>query len=330
MDSYASTSDVLRKWSVVPWTYNSTAGRGGGGALTATGAQVNLYTPTGLTTSAEFCVAFWVKVSTTPSALCAFMTPLNTGGGGTNCIAVNTSGQLAVYATALGVNLRAGPTLHSICDNAWHWVEIDMNTTGAAVNKIYIDGVLELSAAAGSAGATAADRIAFTNPTTTTCTLDDVIIWDNTAGNGPVFSSIPLGPRQISTGRPNGDGTVQFTPSSGSSNYLMVNESSPDGDTSYVQSATSGQQDLYDFANLSVAPTSITSVILNSHVENPNPGTINFKGICKSSATQTDGTSIIAPSNYRTLQQAFGIDPNTAAAWTTAGLNAAQFGIKVV
>jgi hypothetical protein len=110
----------------------------------------------------------------------------------------------------------------------------------------------------------------------------------------------------------------------------LVNETVPDGDTTYVQDGTSGDQDLLNMSSMGTAPAVITGVMSNLYLENPSSGSINFNHVCKSGAAAANASaSTIAPASYQTMQASYPTDPNTSAAWTAANLDAAQFGYKV-
>lgn len=154
------------------------------------------------------------------------------------------------------------------------------------------------------------------------------MVWTNDAP-APQMADIPIGPRGAMTLRPNADSSVQFTPNIGSTNYTQIDDSAPDYETSYVEAVT-GNKDLYGYSDLSFAPADITGVMLNTMVENPNPGTITYQPVCKSNTTESDGSAVTASPNYNTGLQYYGQDPDTSAAWTQGGLNAALFGVKSV
>lgn len=160
--------------------------------------------------------------------------------------------------------------------------------------------------------------------------LDDIIVWDDISGTGPTTS--PMGIRQIDTLRPNAAGdNAAFQRSGAASNWQAVAEAVADGDTSYVYSGTVGNVDLYNFADLATTPSVITAVIVNNHVRAEGGGTINVRAKAKRGSSTANGDTIeIGGTAYRSIQQAFMTDPSTSAAWTVAGVNAAQIGLEVI
>jgi hypothetical protein len=329
-DSYGSTADILRKWDAnTGWVYNATAGRNGGGALQCVSSASLLKSRFGILNNTEVCCAFWVKISTTPAAAINFVEYPTIADASLNKMRLNTSGQLVCYAANNVTIFATGAT--NICDNNWHWIELRIKHTVSSNGggSAYVDTVQQFSSFTNNANAGNADHITLTGSANATMTIDDFMVWEDTAG-GPQLASIPLGPRQMTTGFPDGDGVVNFSRSTGSSNYALVDEQTFDS-ADYVESGTSGDQDLYDYAAIATSIASITEVCVNSVLINPNPGTINFQNVGKSGGNTTLGTSTITPSSYLTKQTSYPVDPATSAAWASAAaVNSAQFGIKVV
>lgn len=331
-DSYSSTADLLKKWGGNNgWTYNATAGRNGGGAVQVTSAVI-LSTPFAITPAlSEQAYGFWLKVSALPGAAATILYPLNSGAGAGAQLRLQTTGFLGT-ANSAGTVLQGGFT--QVADNKWHWIEWHIESAGgtnSTATDLYVDTLLQFSVVNSSAGnVLITDHFQLGGVAGVTTTIDDIIFWNNLSPAPLYPTNFPLGPREITTLRPDADNTQTFARSAGAANYSLVNEQTQDGDTTYVESGTSGDQDLYEYGSFATNPANITSVMLNNVLQNPNAGTINFQGACKSNATTTLGTSTITPSTgYFTKQNAYAVDPNTAAAWTGANLANAKFGIKV-
>lgn len=157
--------------------------------------------------------------------------------------------------------------------------------------------------------------------------VDDLYICDDTGTTNNTF----LGDVRVLTLMPTGaGGSTQFTPSAGS-NYACVNEVPPNGDTSYVESSTVGNIDYYAMADLSVVPATIFGVQVDVDMEKTDAGARTGRTKLISSAAVTNGATV-APSaaSYAYAKTIVEKDPNTTAAWTYAGVNAAQAGVEVV
>jgi hypothetical protein len=148
----------------------------------------------------------------------------------------------------------------------------------------------------------------------------------NTSGATDFF-----GDSTILTLFPNADaGTPDFTPSE-ANNYEGVDENPPDDDTTYNESSTSGHEDLFDFAASGLGGSdTIHGIGLNAWATKPttNPAQLNMTAL--SVATPFTSSAINIGMGYQRLHALSLTDPDTAAAWTVAGLDAASFGYKRV
>ena len=322
-DSYAASGDLTKKWQVVqsPWTWVAGAGRFGGGAAQSNGgATGKLLAPQGIITTTSNACGFWFKISAPPAATSVIFGLVDgTGAILADYFQLTTAGQLQIE-TPFGANATS-PMV--VTDNVYHWFEW---RTDADRRNLYLDNISQFtySDAHGVTGST----FGFQAPPGVAMTIDDVVYYDSTAGAPTPNASYPISSRQISVLRPVSDGACNFaTLSSGSTHFNLVNEASPDT-TSYCEDGTSGHQDLFNMSALGYTPASITGVMANVYLQTGVPGTISNQIVCKSGATTTASSSAVTPNTYFNRQVAFNVDPNTGAAWTPAGLAAAQFGYK--
>lgn len=103
------------------------------------------------------------------------------------------------------------------------------------------------------------------------------------------------------------------------------------GNLSYVSSSTAGTTDLYGFPNLSSTPAAIYTVCVKALVMKTDAGTRTVSLQMKSSSATSAGSNAgqIPLTTYGYVDSFFDVDPNTSAAWTAAGLNAATSGLEV-
>lgn len=132
--------------------------------------------------------------------------------------------------------------------------------------------------------------------------------------------------------RPNGAGdSTQWTPVS-ASNYLDVDEVTPDDDTTYVSTATVGNKDLYALEDATI-PTSavIQRVWVSAVARKTAEDADNVQLGLKAGTTEAWSTD-------RTLSTAYQLhhgpeyttNPDDSAAWEDADLDSLQAGIKAV
>jgi hypothetical protein len=114
-----------------------------------------------------------------------------------------------------------------------------------------------------------------------------------------------------------------------SGNASCVSELLANGDTDYVYSGTVSDADLYDMAELAYVPAAIIGVVSKVYCKKSDAGARNGQLLLKSGATQVVGTDTPLSSTYTYLARVDTVDPNTGAAWTAAGIAAAQVGQKV-
>lgn len=158
--------------------------------------------------------------------------------------------------------------------------------------------------------------------------FDDFYVLDTT-GSAPYNDF--LGDCRIETLFPDAAGdSTQFTPSAGS-NFQNVDESpAPDDDTTYNESGTVGHKDLYNIGNLSEAYDTVFAVRPEIFARKTDVGTRTINSVLKSGTTESDGSAKALAETY--AYHNGGIitaDPDTAAAWGAAGVNAAQVGLEI-
>ena len=213
--------------------------------------------------------------------------------------------------------------------NTWYYIEVKVYChASAGTVDVHVNGVSKLSLTAQN---TKQGTDAFYNqvyigpPRNTTTALDDVYILD---GNGAVNNDF-LGTRKVIGLFPASDASVAWTTSAGSTHYNLVNENPEDGDTSYVQSLTSGQADLFGYSGLPPVNT-IAGIQINTACKETAAGSHSIITPVKSGSTESDDTAQpVGIQSYIDRRRIVETDPATGVAWTRTGLNAAQIGIKV-
>ncbi len=153
---------------------------------------------------------------------------------------------------------------------------------------------------------------------------DDLYCFDNSGGS---FNA-RLGDQRIITMVPAGAGSsTQWTPSAGA-NWQCVDEIPPNDDTDYVSTTGVGNTDFYAMqsASISANPNFVVGRIRHRK-DDASPHTLQL-GVYRggSSAFSPD---VAVPSSYVFSDYLFPVDPSTSAAWTSTGINAAQFGEKL-
>lgn len=154
--------------------------------------------------------------------------------------------------------------------------------------------------------------------------IDDVIIMDTTGSYNNDF----IGDVRIHRLNPSAD-TAQkdFTASTGIDNYALVDDN--DGDTGYVYSSTSGDEDIYALENSPAGAANIKAVGVVQQARKEGAGSRGVTPLLYSGTATSTGSEQNLGVDYVVQVDVVETDPNTGAAWGTAGIDAAQLGVKV-
>lgn len=148
--------------------------------------------------------------------------------------------------------------------------------------------------------------------------------------SGPAPGNDFLGDVKVETLYPNAAGdSADFTPSAGS-NYQNVDEpQTNDGDTTYNESSTTGDIDLFNLDSLVTTSGTVFAVQQHMAARKTDGVVREVRHKLKSGSTTVDGATVGLGTSY---QQFHGdieeLDPDTAAAWTISGVNALQIGYE--
>jgi hypothetical protein len=335
-DAYAVNADLAKRWASAgsAFGFGSGAGKFLGGSITAsatTGAA--LISPAlGGISNLNQMLGFYFKCASAPTGS-QLLAELDGASGASGLLYVDNAGHLFGRIGSPTGTALIPSTLINICDNNYHWIEVQFASGGTLT--FYIDSV---SCGAISGGGTPLALTQFQLwPIGVAYSVDDLILWDTSATNSITgtanqsFSAFPMGARQISTIRPSSDNSVQFATvvgGSGGTHFSAVNEVSPDGDTSYCQDAASGHQDSFGFGALSYTPAAVQTVVLNAYLKQGSPGSINNTLVAISGSTTGGSAAQATGAPYALRQVNFDSDPNTTMAWAASAVNAAKFGYK--
>lgn len=158
--------------------------------------------------------------------------------------------------------------------------------------------------------------------------FDDFYICDTT-GSAP--NNTFLGPCKVGLLLPSEPGNyAQWTGNGGINAANVADSPHPDGDTSFNQSATANQIDSFKFPDLPASAGSVFAIQHNLYAKQDGGAQRTITAFQRSGTTDyasaaTKNTS----TSYAYYKDVKETNPDTAAAWTVAGLNAAEFGYKI-
>jgi len=342
-DTYGSKDAFLKRWtwegSSSDLTYNAGGGRFGGDTFGVFDDDVLSAPLASSPTTTTLRAAMWFKTSDVPSAE-PILRIYGSDSGDDYSLGLYVGTDNVIYFSVFDDSIflsSDNSTGYVVPTDEWIHLEFEVTSDDASgVLKVWINDNLELdfsgdtnSDPGGPSNMQFLKRVGMQGKSFTTgfTYWDDIVIWDDT-GTGLTGK---LGPHRIDAALPDGDGaSSDFVPQGGGSNYVEVDEQDLDKDTTYVESGTSGDRDLYTFPNFSTTGWStIKGVQLRVHAKNPDTGTISFSPVAKSGTSETVGESITAQQAYALHGEFFGTDPDTGAAWTQSGINSAEFGFEV-
>ena len=331
-DHYA-TADILQKWTTKDDTIEIGAyGRNSTNGLRCSGGnadEVNVvYTRTANTNTCIVGFAFkWVTHTG------AALSILDIRDSATTHVALllDNTGILTVYR-GLGTTLL-GTTSATLASGTYYYIELKVaihDTTGTVDVQVNGSNVLSLTGQDTRNGAAAQWTSiclgnAINNTSNKTFDYDDFYLADS---SGATNNDL-LGPIRVKAILPDGAGaSTDFTPSAGS-NFQNVDEASTDGDTTYNSESTAGDHDTYTYAALGLSGT-VKGVQTNLMVRSDGAGSETIAPMVRISSTDYQGTTANVTTSYADSRQVYETSPATAAAWTVAEIDGAEFGIKLV
>jgi len=116
----------------------------------------------------------------------------------------------------------------------------------------------------------------------------------------------------------------------GAHNWMAVSETPSDGDSSYNADSTPNDVDLFGITALPGSAANIVAVNNILYARKDDAGTRTVDSAIKSVATQVLSPDFGLSTSFQYIDFVQETDPNTSAAWTASGVNAALVGYKEV
>lgn len=131
---------------------------------------------------------------------------------------------------------------------------------------------------------------------------------------------------------PTSDGGVNvWTALSGTDEFAMVDDGTSDGDTTYNQTSTVGDESRHGCEDLPSYITDVLAVGALAVLRKTDATAREARVLLNSGGTESLGTTITLTTSYAGSRIAvLETDPNTSAAWTVANVNAVEVGYEVV
>jgi hypothetical protein len=163
--------------------------------------------------------------------------------------------------------------------------------------------------------------------TSTNTYIDDLYICD---GSGTTCNDFQGVCKVIGLLPESDTSTIEWTPSTGSTHYDLVNENPSNADTNYVYTSTQTLRDLYNYPHL-IGTGTIKGLQLATQSRLAAGTSIILQTpIISNGVTEIGPDETLTSTSYFDYRHISTTDPNTGSAWTVDGLNAAQIGIKAI
>lgn len=219
-------------------------------------------------------------------------------------------------------------------DDDWHFVEFKVlihpsaGTIDANFDGVAIDG-LSATGLDTQKGANAfANRISLRPVVTggiTACQYDDYYIM-----NGAVPGAVDmLGDMKVDALFPKADGNYEeFTASSGSDSFSLVNINPPDDNTSYVESNVANQKNSFDMDDAGNFTIHGVQHVLDIRKTASNVRKV--KHLARISGSDHKGDSIRMGESFNMKTKMWETNPKNGSPWIASEVNGAEFGMEVI
>ena len=217
-----------------------------------------------------------------------------------------------------------------ITPNAWNHVEMMLdfgtNTVEVRLNGVTVASsvgaslINPTSPASGEASAAQVTLGAYSNSTGTNFWVDDLIAWDDQGSLNNDF----IGDKKVFTDFPDADtADADWTRSTGSTNFGVIDENPPNGDTDYLTTIITGDKFGVTFPDLPAEVVSVDAVIFVQKTRKTDAGLANVQLLLQSGGFESDGTDRPVTTQYTLYHDVFEVDPATSAPFTRAAASAA-------
>lgn len=286
-----------------------------------------------------------IPVSSTPQTVVfGFAFQMNAAGGNTVAYEDPDDDVHLILAMGDGGNFRLyrGGTLLAIATrrmllDRWYYIETKVtidNTNGAFEMIINGETVIDISGIdTDNTGISTIGTIRIGSLSTNNGRFfTDLYVADL---SGPAPGNDYLGDIHVDAKFPNADGFENdWTPLNGGDNYVEVDDTAPDEDTTYNFAGTVDDIDVYEFEDLPISPEAIISVQVNITATKATSGpNRQINDVIRSGSNLYAGAGSVnfmaLPLGYAELYSIHDTDPRTGGQWTEANLNNAQFGVRI-
>lgn len=324
-------ADLASRWSVTngSWSVGGTAGRGGGAGLVQGSATSRIARALDAP-HFQLIVGFAFKLAATPASG-AYQRLVRFVGGGLGGVEAGVAGggQLRVFGPG-GTLISTGSV---VVDGSFYYMEVKVPafSSGSAPVVLAVNGTTVGTSPNIVNTGSPCDTVELggSDAGVTTVTYDDFYVCDPNIGT---LNTGFCGPCAVDLLLPVSDGgSTHFTPTGAASNQACVADGAiPDGDATYVSSATVGDVDTYLCGSLPTDPALVFAVQFVITARKDDVGGRTLTSVIRQASTDhTHAASVIVGDSYATWLDVWQGDTGETVRWTGDGVAATEFGFKV-
>lgn len=325
--NHYATADATLKWNVTNvFSYSIVTGRNGNGLRIVGGLLANGFILKVIDNQATWIVGVAINLSASGASQ------------GLISLWDNNTKQMGVYINGsahlvIDKNGTALATSTGTWVNGWNYVEFKVtfnSTSGSATVKVNGASFVTYSGNVTQTANQFANTISLgdwlQNNGTSALILDDLYVCDAT---GTVNNDF-LGDVVVEALYPNGAGSYsQFTPTGTASNFTAVNNTAPDGDTTYNVSNTLNTRDSFTFTDFSQGVIAVYGVQTILDMRKQGSGNRSLGAFFRASTTNYDQAGVAIGGTYAYYTSINETNPATSAAWTESEVNAIEAGYRI-
>lgn len=174
-------------------------------------------------------------------------------------------------------------------------------------------------------------KVARTTTTTISWDFDDLYIADGDTSNAANTFAAFVGDIRVDCRYPTEEGNSSaWTPSTGTDNSAVVDDTTPNDDTDYVSSAAASTKDTYVVQDAAVSGATVYGMQLVWSRKRSAAGTSTTRGVCRSGGSDFNGATVGDPTTYAYGRQCWSNDPADNGTISDTDFNAMQFGVEKV
>lgn len=339
IDSFDHYGTVLTNmtdgaWAEADATISGTQARTGAKSYHLTGNTIGRRVFGGAKTTVGVGGAFYCDILPVANQTTDPITFCDAGNFPQITVALDTTGVLSIWrgnGSGSRFTTKLGDSgVPVITAAAWNHIEAKCkisNTIGTVEVRVNGVTVINLTGQDTDAGGGEVSQVRFevTGLGTSGFYVDDVFAWD-TAGS---LNNDFIGDRKVVTDFPNADtADVAWTRSTGSTNFGVIDENPPNGDTDYLTTTNTGDKAGVTFPNLPTEVTGIAGVVFVQKTKKTDAGIANTELHLKSGASTANGADRPMTTQYTLYHDVFETDPNTSAPFTRTAAQAASWTIE--